>query len=172
MYEVDEYDRAVELCDLPQSSVGAPNPFVLADEHKVVLAYYLEERDPNWDGTTARIVGPTGVDEPIAIVRCNRCSVHMFGPPDDENLSGHPLAKRGLRQYGGFRIDRSSWIRKLERMNAVHSQLLAERFGNLQHLVFTFHDSTFECVCQDFEVTTTRGSIAEAVPEMAKRLGW
>jgi len=172
MYEVDDQDQVIELRGLPHSSVGAPLPCVLADEHKVVLVYYLEERDPNWDGSTIRIVDAATSDEPIAIVRFNRCAVHTLGPPNDEAFSGHPLAKRGLRPYGVFRIDRSSWIRKLERMNAVHSQHLAERFGYLQHLIFTFHDSTFECVCKDFEVTTTRGSIAATIPEMVRRLGW
>ena len=68
-YEMDEQDRVVELRDLPQSSVGSPISCVLADEQKVVLGYYLEERDPNWDGRTIPVVGPSDVDEPIALVR-------------------------------------------------------------------------------------------------------
>ena len=171
-YEMDEQDRVVELRDLPQSSVGSPIPCVLADEQKVVRGYYLEERDPNWDGRTIPVVGPSDVDEPIALVRFNRCAIHMFGPPNDEAFSGHPLAKRGLHPYRVFPLERSSWIRKLEGMNAVHSQHLAERFWQLQHLVFAFHDSTFECVCQDFELTTTSDSIAAIIPKILNQLGW
>ena len=161
----------VELRDLPQSSVGAPIPCVLADEHKVVLAYYLQERNPDWDGSTIRIIGPSSADEPIAIVRFDRCEVHMFGPPNEEAFSGHPLASRGLHPYGVFRIEKSSWIRQLERMNAVHSQHLAARFWQLQHLIFTFHHSTFECVCKDFEMKTTRGSITGIMRDLVKELG-
>jgi hypothetical protein len=102
MYEVDEKDRVVQLADLPQSSIGAPLPLVLADEHVVVMAYYLEERDPSWDGTTVRIVDPISSDEPVAIVRFRRCRTHMFGPPNDEAFSGHPLAARGLSAYRAF----------------------------------------------------------------------
>ena len=58
MYQVAECDRIVELTDVPQSSVGAPIPFVMSDEHSLVLAYYLQESDPAWDGTTVRVVSP------------------------------------------------------------------------------------------------------------------
>jgi hypothetical protein len=170
MYEVDERDRVVELKDVPQSSVGAPIPYVLADEHRVVIAYYLEESDPAWDGSTVRIVSPSSTGESIAIVRFNLCCVHMFGPPNDEAFQGHPLSKRGLHPYGAFRIEESSWIRNLERRNSVHRFHRPERYWKLQHLVFAFHDSTFECVCDGFDVRTTRGSIVGAIPEMLRLL--
>jgi len=37
MYEVDLKDRVVELEGVPQSSVGAPIPVVLAGEHDVMI---------------------------------------------------------------------------------------------------------------------------------------
>ena len=80
MYEVDENDRVVELEDIPQSSIGAPLPVVLANEGLVVLAYYLENRDPDWDGKTVRMLDADSSDEPIAIVRFQRCLSHIFGP--------------------------------------------------------------------------------------------
>src|SRR5262249_48789134 len=46
MYDVDERDEVVALEGVPQSSAGAPIPVVLADEHRVVLAYYVEEPTP------------------------------------------------------------------------------------------------------------------------------
>ena len=45
-------------------------------------------------------------------------------------------------------------------------------FLKRRHLIFTFHDSTFECVCDRFDVTLARGSIESVVPEMVKRLAW
>jgi hypothetical protein len=94
----------------------------------------------------------------------------MFGPPNDEAFHGHPLSKRGLHPYGAFRIEESSWIRNLERRNSVHRFHRPERYWKLQHLVFAFHDSTFECVCDGFDVRTTRGSIVGAIPEMLRLL--
>ncbi len=172
MYKVDERDRVETLEGVPPSSVGAPIPFLMADERRVVLAYYMEVREPGWEGTTVRVVSPTDGEAPVALVRLNGCSVHMFGPPNDEAFRGHPLAARGLRPYKSFRIIDSSWIRRLEVMNSVHSRHRPERYRTLQHLVFAFHDSTFECVCQGFDVRTTHGSIGSVIPEMVELLNW
>jgi len=43
MYSVDERDRVIELDGVPQSSVGAPLPIVLSDEHKILLAYIVQD---------------------------------------------------------------------------------------------------------------------------------
>ena len=42
--------------------------------------------------------------------------------------------------------------RQLERMNSVHALHNPERFSRLVHFVFSFHDSTFECVADDVEI--------------------
>jgi hypothetical protein len=72
----------------------------------------------------------------------------MFGSPNDEAFHGHPLAERGLGPYGAYRVEDSSWIRRLERMNSVHPRHDPERFRALTHCVLSFHDSTFECVAE------------------------
>jgi hypothetical protein len=172
MYSVDERDEVVALEGLPQSSVGAPMPIVLADEHRVILAYYVEERTPDWDGSTARVVYPGEGTEPIAIVRFSHCRAHLFGPPNDEAFAGHPLASRGLKPYSAFEVKESSWIRHLERMNSVHPYHRPEAFWQLRHLVFAFHDSTFECVCRSFDVQSSRGSLKSVLPTMAALLEW
>ena len=171
MYEVDEKDRVVPLQDVPQSSVGAPLPLVLADEHRIVLAYYLQVRQPGWDGSWIRMVDPVTSDEPIALA-CFHRVVHMFGPPNDEALSGHPLARRGLSPYGAFEIKDSSWIRKLERMTSVHPNHQPGSYSGLRHVIFTFHDSTFECICSGFDIRKTRGSMENVIPEMVRLLEW
>jgi hypothetical protein len=170
MYQVDERDRVTPLTRLPQSSAGAPRPVVVADEHRVVLGYGLQDTQPGWDGTTVRVVDAAS-DEPMAIVRFDGCRVHMFGPPNDEAFSGHPLASRGLEPHGCFEIEESSWIRRLERMNAVHPHHRPDVFWRLRHLIFSFHDSTFECICRDFDVRLTRGSLSVVFPQMIEMLG-
>jgi hypothetical protein len=172
MYEIDSRDEVHELAGIPQSSIGAPIPVIISDENRVVLAYYVEERDPDWDGRTVRVVGPTAASEPLAIIRFAPCYAHMFGPPNDESFSGHPLASRGLRPYGAYEVRHSSWIRRLARMNSVHEHHRPETFKNRRHLIFAFHDSTFECVCEAFDVRIAHGSIEDAVPEMLKLLAW
>jgi hypothetical protein len=81
MYPVDQ-DCVVELTDVPLPSAGAPMPRLVTDEYKCFLAYYVASDD-----------------DTVALVELTRCHVTMFGPPNDEALSGHLLAARGLGWY-------------------------------------------------------------------------
>jgi len=140
MYDVDAEDSVVLLEELPQPDPGAPMPALVAAENRVELAFITRRADPT-------------NEEFIAIANFVLPYAHMFGPPNDEAFVGHPLANRGLEPYGCYRIENSSWIRRLERMNAVHPYHRAEAFASLTHYVFAFHDSTFECVASEVEVT-------------------
>lgn len=169
MYEIDDKDKVIKLNDGPQSSIGAPLPVVLSDEGKVLLAFYLEEISKDWEGTSVRLIGPDS-EEPAAIVEFKACYAFMFGAPNDEAFTGHPLYNRGLRPYGVYEVLDSSWVRKLEKMNSVHPNHNVERFWQRHHYIFAFHDSTFECVANGFEVTKTRGSMRSLVPQMSMKL--
>ena len=141
MYAIDDLDTVIELSKVPRPEPGAPNPIVFADDHKLVLSYWIPDESP--DRSTA----------PMAFVRFGRKHLHLFGPPNDEALTGHPLSGRGLFSYGVFRVDHSSLVRNLERMNSVHRHHDPKRFEALSHYIFTFHDSTFECVAESLEAT-------------------
>lgn len=169
MYEIDQNDRVEELTEIPQSSIGAPIPVVLASEHKVAVAYYCENREEGWDGVSIKMINPFSSREPIAIVVFDRCTSHYFGPPNDEAFSGHPLAEIGLEPYGSFEVIESSWIRKLEQMNSVHPYHNKVDFMHgKRHFILTFHDSIFECVAKGFDIHTGHGSIERIIPKMAK----
>jgi len=118
---------------------GAPCPIVVSSEHGLVVSYWSVETKPPKD------YGPT---VPIAFLVFHRPYAHQFGPPNDEALAGHPLSSAGLYPNGSFRIDHSSWIRQLEKMNSVHRNHSPEPFSQMKHYVLVFHDSTFECVAQ------------------------
>ncbi len=101
MHTVDNRDRVTELTNIPQSSVGAPCPLILASEQELLVAYFQE--DPAaWDGKSVRVVAPDSLGEPAVLIRFLRACAKMFGPPGDEAFSGHPLAQRGLHPYGAF----------------------------------------------------------------------
>lgn len=170
MYSVDERDKVIELENVPQSSVGAPLPTVLSDEHKILLAYIVQDTPSAWDGSYVRVVDPNTSGEPLALVEFNSYWSFMFGAPNDEAFEGHPLASRGLHPYGAFQIENSSWIRQLESMNSVHPGHRPERFEGLKHFVFAFHDSTFECVAEGLTVTEHEGSLKTLLPIMQSRL--
>jgi hypothetical protein len=170
MYSVDDKDRVVTLADIPQSSIGAPLPIVLSCEHITVIAFYLNDTSDGWDGVSVRVITSDTAGEPLAIVRFSICYSSTFGPPNDEAFSGHPLASRGLKPYGAFVIENSSWIRGLERMNAVHPYHKPERFWTRKHYIFTFHDSTFECVADGYSVEVHESSLSAAMPRMLEHL--
>jgi len=170
MYSVDGKDRVIRITDIPQSSVGAPNPIVLSDELVTVVDFYLQNTPPGWDGTWVRVVSADTEDEPVALVRFSLCYASILGPPNDEAFAGHPLAGCGLTPYGAFLIENSSWIRQLERMNSVHRYHRPERFETLKHYILTFHDSTFECVADRYRIEMHEGSARSAISRMADLL--
>jgi hypothetical protein len=123
------------------------------------------------DGTTIRVVAPDTAGEPAAIIRFTGVYASMFGPPNDEAFSGHPLAERGLHPYGAFEIVDSSWVRQLERMNAVHPYHRPEHFSTYRHIVLAFHDSTFECVAKAYVYELATGPLMLIVARIASGLG-
>ena len=172
MYLVDERDEVIEIENVPQPSIGAPLPIVLSDEHKILLAYIVEDTPSDWNGSSVRVVDPSTSGEPLALVEFSSYSSFMFGAPNDEAFAGHPLASRGLQPYGAFQIENSSWVGQLERMNSVHPYHKPERFARLKHFIFTFHDSTFECVAGSFTVSEHEGSLESLLSIMQSRLQW
>jgi hypothetical protein len=56
-------------------------------------------------------------------------------------------------------------------MNSVHPQHNRERFlARKRHFIFAFHDSTFECIAEAFEISTIRGSMRSAGARMVEML--
>ena len=170
-YAVDQFDEVVKLEDIPQSSVGAPIPLVLASENSVFVAYYLQNTPKEWDGRTVKIVSSETTGEPSCLIRFDLCTVHVFGPPNDEAFAGHPLTTRGLRPYSAYEVVNSSWLRNLERMNSVHPYHNKTRFMNgRRHFILTFHDSTFECIAEGFAVENFQEPVADVIAQAIEQL--
>jgi len=108
--------------------------------------------------------------EPAVLIRFAGALAWFHGPPNDEAFAGHPLASRGLGRYGAYRVDQSSWLRRLERMNSVHPQHRPESYVGFNHYVFTFHDSTFECVARRFDTSTVTGPLSRVAHDMVRSL--
>ena len=170
MYTVDEHDEVVELAEVPPASAGAPMPVVMADDRRVLLAYLVQQREL-WMGGPLSADEADAVEEAAAIAEFIQPRSHSFGSPNDEALHGHPLHARGLQPYGAYEVRKSSWVRGLERRNRVHSAHDPERFARLRHYVFTFHDSTFECVAEGLRISQHAESRARLLLEMQRRLG-
>jgi hypothetical protein len=145
MYSIDEKDAVVPLSDVPRPDAGAPRPVISATEHFVAVAYFA-----------------VGAGDAVALIRFDSYA-HMFGPPNDEGLEGHPLYGRGLDYHNCFEVRESSWIRSFERMNRVHMWHDSARFARYKHFIITFQDSTFECVADRYGVSIQAGDPAEIV---------
>ena len=114
----------------PQPS-SAPEALVFATETQLLLRYYISQ-------------------EEAALIQFPLVKTFQFGSPNDEALGGHPLSKLGLKFYTVHQIENSPWIAELERRNAVHPSYNKERFlEDTIHYVFTFQDSTLECVVKE-----------------------
>lgn len=146
-----------ELNDIPKCEAGAPLPAIVCDEHHTSLFYFAEKFDQNWDGSTIRMLTPQSSGEVCVVVRFKFPLAHFFGPPNDEAIDGHPYAKIGLRSYGIFEIINSDWIEGLRSRNRVHPNHSDVMFEGLRHLIFTFHDTTFEIVSDGYQFDVLSG---------------
>jgi len=162
-------DEIVALDSLPPCETGAPSPIVLADEFRTFVAYYaraIASTQATWDAVP--ISDP--MEEPVVLLEFSLCYAHLFGPPNDEAFSGHPLFEKGLRPYTMAEVRHSSWIASLERMNSVHPHHRPERFQSRRHFILPFHDSTFECIADGVQAHFHRGSVQSAVSVAAQML--
>jgi len=69
----------------------------------------------------------------------------------------------GLRPYSAAEVRTSSWIRSLEHRNRVHPSHRPESFERYRHFILAFHDTTFECVAESFDVQLHRGTPLSAL---------
>ena len=151
--------------------VGAPLPQLLINDYKTFLLFYRSVPDPQWDGTTCRVVDPTSPEEaPLVLVEFLRCSSAKLGSPNDEVLSGHPLEGRGLKAYSAQQVINSKWIKEVQTINSVHTQYREDRWKIIKHYVFWFHDTTFECLAESFNVELHDKSMPELLKDTCLRL--
>ncbi len=93
-----------------------------------------------------------------------------FGLPNDEARPGHPLYKAGLNKFGyGFvEVTQSSWLREEEQNNQV--KFPKSSLQKLRHFIVTFHDSTFECLAEDFELVVSDGPFNEIIAKYIDKI--
>lgn len=158
-------------CDLGVSwDTGAPLPHLLCSGDRTFLIFLLNEPNPAWDGTYVTIKDPaSGVLEPLALVEFQSATV-KFGSPNDEVIHGHPLHGKGLMPYGAHYVVNSRWARELEEINKVHARFDPDRWKEVKHYLFAFHDETFECLALSHQVELYRTSMRELVESVARKL--
>ena len=83
-------------------------------------------------------------DQPLfAIVAFRSVVAFYFGPPNDEGLGRHPLARFGLKWYSVFEVFPSPFLAQIGFGPSLWS-------SRKHHFIFTFQDSLFECIADEF----------------------
>ena len=154
-----------------QWSGGAPLPHLISSGLRSFVAFYLEEPDPDWDGTYTRIVDPTdeGV-ESLALAEFKGSVAVKLGPPNDEVLHGHPLYGRGLDFYGAYVVENSRWLAELIEINRVHRGFNPQTWQEQRHFLLVFHDETVEAIARDIEVRPAQTSMRALLAETIEKL--
>ncbi|MBR1127845.1 hypothetical protein [Bradyrhizobium iriomotense] len=154
-----------------QWDTGAPLPYLLQNDYRAFLVFFLRDADPGWDRTYVNIrhaddASPSN----LAVVEFKRCICTKMGTPNDEVFHGHPLNGKGLRGYSPLRVKNSLWIKELEAINSIHSGYRPEAWRGLNHYIFGFHDCTFECVAESFLVEARATTVPELLTEICGKL--
>ena len=140
---------------------GAPDPRVICNGHKTFVIFYVRDdfnpftQEP---ASETMQLSPENKEERIpeafVLVKFNHCLIHKFGTPNDEVLNGHRLRKKGLSFYSWHKVHNSSWIEEIKNVNRVHPKFSEKHWLNLNHYIITFHNETFECVAESYELIT------------------
>lgn len=151
--------------------IGAPLPYLLRNDNRTFVVFFLRDVDPSWDGAYVNIRRPDSpTAQKLAFVEFERCISARMGTPNDEVFQGHPLYGKGFAGYRALAVENSSWLKELERINAVHANYRPERWRELKHYILPFHDCTFECVARGFRVETRLTSLSELLFDICRRL--
>jgi hypothetical protein len=152
----DQYAVRLDLGFHPDSGVSVP--LLLQTDGSAILTFSAK---------TNHIEGSFG-KEGTAIVEFDSCYWSTFGYPNDEAMDGHPLWGRGLSNYGIFDVHNSRWSRRMTEQNRV--AFPDTKDSNTRHLIFTFHDSTFECLCEGIKSASfSTAPFEELFSEITKR---
>jgi hypothetical protein len=141
-----------EECPL-EWDVGAPLPTLLQSDSRTLLLFYLASEV-----------------ETVGVVDFGHCFATTLGGPNDETFAGHPLYGSGFMPYKAMQVINSPWIAALERTNSVHPRHDPARYSAARHLIFPFHDTTFECVARSFQTSSEPGSLATVARKTLERL--
>ena len=107
-------------------------------------------------------------DAGTALIEFDRCLITKFGYPNDEAQGGHPLAAKMHGAYDIYEVFNSSWATQLEQQNGIPFLNLPK--WNIRHFIFIFHDSTFECLADDFKLEILNEPYQKVYERITKRV--
>jgi hypothetical protein len=112
---------------------------------------------------SAHLVFNASAGNARVLVTFERCILTRFGHPNDEARWGIPRF-RGTT-YGIYRVEHSSWIAEVVRLNRHRFPTTGDDYVKL-HYLFAFHDSTFECLADGMKLEVTSRTLAEIARDL------
>jgi hypothetical protein len=150
----EEHAIPYDVGFVPEAAVS--EAVLLQTEYATVLTFSAVREMPDGKRASAG----------YGVVRIDRCTLTKFGHPNDEALAGHPLYSKGLNTYGVYEVRNSLWSRQTVEMNRVSFPNTPD--STQKHFIFTFHDSTFECLARGLRASLSMKPYSEILTEITK----
>jgi len=151
----EEYAAPYDIGFVPEAAVSEPRFF--QTERASLLTFSAVREKANWRRE----------DAGYGLVEIVHCCTSSFGGPGDEDIEKDPLYAKGLHAYGVFEIVNSRWKRLLSEHGGLYFP--GTPGPGQRHFVFTFHDSTFQCIASDLRCMTLEPPFENVLAEVRKR---
>ncbi|WP_026941188.1 hypothetical protein [Hellea balneolensis] len=142
---------------------GAPAPLILASEHKLSIAYYLES-EGDWDGEITRLRNPKADIDEMAVfyvTGLSSFSQRVTSQPDHLcpffNYSLNEYPPNEYPSHGVWKVEGPLKQSTLENQFAFPKDI---------RLIFSFHDTAIDCFCSKFEYEVIVSSGANVLEKM------
>lgn len=156
-------DQIVEL-DLPVRPEAAVSGAVCVQtDDRTFLTFNAMQPVTRADTTGL----PHMEDAGTAVVELKRCLLTRFGYPNDEARCGIPRYKN--LSYGIYEVRNSTWIKEVVEMNRHRFPSTSDAYV-AKHFLFTFHDSTFECLADDLTLEIVSEPYAVTFERIRRRV--
>jgi hypothetical protein len=137
-------NNIIELNIGIQPEVGVSGGMLIETEQSTFLTFNAKRSNKQIEVNGMLILKDAG----IALFEFQRCLLTRFGYPNDEARFGIPRYK-GVG-YGIYEVQNSAWIKEVVRMNRYQFPKTTDDYVS-KHYLFAFHDSTFECLADNFK---------------------
>lgn len=162
---------ALEVGCHPEAAISGG--LLLQSEEEVFLLFNALSDEPNALGLYERVG--------TALMEFKTCFLTRFGYPNDEGRPEHALYQQGLAalDYRICEVLNSSWASaERERRRRSAERIWGTRFQRAyhdddwttRHFLAAFHDSTFECLAADFQVTVHPEPHGQVLEGLVRRL--
>ena len=152
---------SVKIIDIgmkPEAAVSGA--VVLQSEYSTYLLFNAMKKD--FDGLYA--------DSGVGVIEFKGCLQSKFGYPNDEAAEGHPLNmyfEEADGFYDFYEVLNSPWQYELSQQN---QKVFSSTNYTHRHFVVFFHDSTFECLANEFFVSNYNESTASVLAKLSEKI--